>query len=212
MKEIIIGGIYITDWISAASKLIMPDLGEKYVRVIAYDNNIVFHEGFDSEGGTMCNNLTKKCFYSRIMTEIFLRTTNYIKVEAFSEYELRILRPDLPIVVKDDQLVWSQQQFPTLEDYNLFTELQGCYFDNSMIVDSNEIFLYPIGKRGGIGKGHRVKSLDGQGFSKLELFWRANNLQAEYLAGTTNRGVGVVRAGFEKQIPSYFIDLNEDKD
>lgn len=211
MKKIIVGGIYKTDWIGPDSKLIMPDLGDKFIRVMAFDDKVVFYESYDEDGGVITNNLKSKCFYYRITTSAFLKTTIFVRIEPFTEYELGVLRLDLPFRIKNTDISWIKESFATVDEYVFEIAARGYNLENENVIGCNKIILYPMGIRGGTGKGLIFNTVNENGFDIRELFWLANNLQSKYLANDSSLGVGLFRAGIEKQIPSYFINFSEGK-
>lgn len=193
--ELIIGGVYQTG------------LTSKPVRIIAFNRFQVFYEvWWEHANDWGCkSNLKGRVNYYCTYTKNFLGS-NYLRIEPFTEEELKIHRPDLPFYLcRIERLNWNTENFANVKDFEGYILSKGIETSKLENLDIPEIILMPYGKDGFAKKGAMVSAANSKSFIGAELLWQAQNMQAPHLKTKTGNGMGIYRMGFEKGIPSYYI-------
>lgn len=193
-NNLIIGGVYSTDW------------DERPHRVLAYDSYELFYDGWwehKNDWGLKCNN--GKFIFLRCSTSRFAETAKLIRVDPLSSEELIKYKLNMPFrVCRHKEFSWSESSFKYLQDYVKYCEQQKVEFSNEPIIKTDKIILQPFGPTGGLKKSIVVEADNGNYFLEAELLWKAHNIQAEYKT-FINYGIGLYRSGISKKLASYYI-------
>lgn len=192
--KIKLGEIYRTNWDGTIA------------RIIGFDDYEVFYDGYGGhdDSWTFASNLKKKGSFYRTAMDVFLDQSKRIDFKELTKTEFDIFRPDLTIRtcrIKDlswaDELLASERKLAEYMSKNYSTH-------DFPIIQTEKIWLYPCGPKGGFKKGEIIKAKDNGGFSTIELLVNASRIQREVNNNQTN-GIGIYRIGIQRQIPSYYI-------
>jgi hypothetical protein len=122
----------------------------------------------------------------------------------FTDQELQILRPDLPIsIARIKELSWTQSILHNEEEVSSFLrKSNGAILQEKM--DSSRIMLMPFSSKGGPKPAKLITAKNGKYFTAVELLVKANAIRA-MVNDTTSIGVGIFRAGIKSKLPLYYI-------
>lgn len=185
--EIEIGGVYSSAFSDAP------------IRVIGLDDKELFYDTFMRHANAwgLTGNLSRRWSFSRTPLAPFAAsavTTDHLPL---SEEERAVLRPDLPLRLgRNASASWHALR-PGAIGEMLGNAAQS-------ILPARKLLLQPYGKKGGRLKCVPIQSESESGFTLLEVFRLATEIQNT--AHThPSRGIGIYRLGFEKRTPSYYI-------
>ena len=196
--RLILGGVYQTI------------LYEGPCRVIGFDDEEVFYEPYYSFSNKWAFSGRSRgyCSYYRTWPHIFLKNAEFLRIEALTNEDLQLFRPDLPHrLCRHKELNWTTDQFPDLKEYKEYLKENQIYITDDIVLPVPSITLRPFGRKGTIPalKSSVVSSIDAAGFSGSELLWLAHNLQVPVLKESLIKGLGIFRSGHEKKLPAYYI-------
>ncbi len=196
MQEIKLGVILEAQW------------DKSICRVIGFDEYEVFYDAFweHDSSWTFSGNFKKKCFFYRTSKEAFKTKTKYIDYLPLTEIEINVFRPDLPMrICRSKELSWNN--FNSSSDKEIVKKIQELHNEEFLknIINTNELILIPSGNKGGLKKGIYIKAENQKYFDSIELILKAKKIQEEVNTEISD-GIGIYRLGFEKGIPSYYID------
>ena len=201
MKELEIGGIYLTEW------------DERSYRIIGLDEIEVFYDCLWSHDNSWAfsGNFRKKCYFYRTASPLFAKKSNRQDIQTMTNEEQRFFRPDLLMRIgRIKDLNWNgfaQKNFQDFRDYihlNVSSEILN------QKLDIEEIIVLPSGPKGGFKKGEKLTANNNEFFTVSELLWKSKAIQ-EAVNSERSNGVGLYRIGFEKGLPSYYIGEYIDK-
>ena len=174
-----------------------------YIRVLAFDSVRVFFEKLDSfteQWGVSSNLRLKYIFYGMASRKISSPSVKYVRFEKYSDLQLNIIRPDLPIgFARDPSLSWSE----LIESDDMETLLNSSSINTEEIFHCDEFYLHPEGPKGGFRKGERIV-VDAGGITYLELIRKAANIQRQVFP-YESKGIGIYRMGLQSKKPTFYI-------
>jgi hypothetical protein len=193
-NKLIVGGVYKLKWM------------DNPCRLISFNSFQVFYDEWrphvNSWGFT---SLKSKYYYSRTPAEFFMEGCKLLRTEPLTENEVKVHRPDLDMwIARSKNLWWPKHPYSSLIQCQEFLKKNSIAFSGESALDIPEIFLYPFGPKGGHKKGVRIGADNGRYFSGMELFFKAQKIQSEYIKSETP-GIGIFRTGIEKGLPSFYI-------
>jgi hypothetical protein len=191
---LILGGVYKLKW------------ANRPCRLVSFNSYQVFYDEWwphiNSWGIT---SLKIKHYYTRTPLELFTRGCELLRVEPLTDEEFKVHRPDLEMwVARSENSYWPKHHYSSLIECEEFLKKNYITFSNKNILDLPEIFLYPYGPNGGHKKGVKIAADNGNYFSEIELFFKAQKIQSKYIK-FEKPGIGIFRTGIEKGLPSFYI-------
>jgi hypothetical protein len=195
-SDLHIGAVFQTEWDSGP------------LRVIAFDEEVVMYDcWWPHIPGWGIDSLNRTISYYRLPTSLLLSKGKYLRTEAYTEAELSIHRPDLPLAfARFAGLEWPAECPATPEEFP--NSSLACPDDQSIqtCLDAAKIYLEPFGPKGSCKPGVMIEAENRARFTVNEILWHAARLQSPFLREVKmTSGIGIYRSGIRRKLPSYYI-------
>ncbi|MFT4600042.1 MAG: hypothetical protein ACI857_000210 [Arenicella sp.] len=191
------------------------------IRIIMFDDKEVFYQTVNEEDAFIYAE-HKTVSYYRVSQDHFVDNADYIKSLDFTENELEIHRPDLPLRLNCfSGFFWPDNAFKKDIDFNTFLKSVGITQEKLTGLDSSKIVLFPTSQKQSNKKSILLENKNGR-FSGRELLIQCFKIQSEYvqlekpyfssfkLAPDRKEekrlsGIGIYRIGIKGNVPSYYL-------
>lgn len=193
-----LGGIYENYLTTSGGKILTFK-----ARVLVFDRFEVFFDEFINDRWERFVR-TKRYNFSRDSTQSFIRTATFIDLLPLTENEEKIICPDLPMRIgRLEKLSWNNSVFISYD--NLIHYL----YENSPsmlteVINLKEVFVFPIGAKGGYGKEVLITAQNSKSFTVPELLFKAGQVQRNFYL-RESCGIGIFRNGIRGGKPSFYI-------
>ena len=192
------------------------------IRVISADAIEVFYEPWTSMGWYYAN--TKSAIFGRFPADYFRENFVILLDDSLHSNEnINRFYPHLPLrILRYPNLFWSEVSFNSIEDFRDFCTRQNIQIDDSIVLNTQEVYINPISPLGRTNNGPLIQSIRNDGFTGEELLFHAFTIQAQYVKpeqttiqyekyGPIHSGVGLYRSGIRSNKPTYYIAAYHDK-
>lgn len=187
------------------------DFSEHPIRVIAFDESTAMYDVWwphAESWGLM--NWRRATTYYRVPVELLATRAHFVRVEAYTESEFKLHRPDLPFALgRFEQINWTASppaDIAVLQSHLRSAATFGGASDRPACLGAAAIYLEPFGPKGGPRPGSLIEARNGRAFSEEEVLWHAWRLQAPLLrGGSITSGIGIHRSGIKGRLPSFYI-------
>tara|TARA_R110000744_G_scaffold303221_1_gene412002 strand:+ start:83 stop:754 length:672 start_codon:yes stop_codon:yes gene_type:complete len=191
------------------------------VRIFMFDDKEVFYQTVD-ENYVLIYSKYKTISYYRTSIDYFKKNSSFIKSIDFSEKELEIHRPDLPLKLNCfSGLFWTNKSFEKNTDFLNFLESAGIDESKLSGLESSKIVIYPTSQQQSPKKSILLENKNGS-FSGRELLIQCFEIQSDYVKvekpyfsrfrlipnGREEKrlsGIGMYRNGIKGNVPSYYL-------
>lgn len=172
------------------------------LRVLVVDSTYFLFEANDVTGWNKSNKLNSHLsFYGSGVKAFFAHHPTYLGNEPFTQHEIDIIRPDLPLSIgRTKKCDWKD--VPLLKQ-NEFEDIFGP--DLNEAFNCPKLFLYPKGPKGGRLKEVAITADNNHSFNLKELITKAACVQMEHYQ-SISRGLGLFRIGIRSKCPTFCID------
>ena len=189
---------------------------ENRIRILMFDDKEVFYGTVDEEN-TFVYAKYKTVSYYRTSKDYFDKNSSFIEPAEFTEKELEIHRPDLPLRLNCFAgFFWSTKSLEKETDFDNFLKSVGIRKDILEGLDSSKVVVIPNSQQQSNKKPVLLESLNNS-FSGQELMKECFRIQSEYVksdkpyfsrfkkAKQGLSGIGMYRLGIKRNVPSYYL-------
>ncbi|QCX37349.1 hypothetical protein FF125_02445 [Aureibaculum algae] len=197
------------------------DFTNNRIRIIMFDDKEVFYQTIN-EDNTFVYAKYKTISYYRTPKDYFRKTSKLIKSLAFTEKELEIHRPDLPLRLNCfSGLFWTNKPFEKETEFNEFLESADISQEELKGLKSSKVVIFPKSQQQSNKKSILLENKNGY-LSGKELMIQCFGIQSEYVKsekpyfsrfrlipdGREEKrlsGIGIYRLGIKGNVPSYYL-------
>jgi hypothetical protein len=179
-------------------------------RVLLLDDVQIMYEPWsDPLNSWYYENTNQKIVYGRIPRLFAEQSMKVLGDEPYTKAETEIHRIDLPLrLCNSNKLEWKDD-WGSFESFQKRVKTEEFKIQDEVELNAPEIMLVPKGKRFTMKPGVKVVADNGKFFTPAELLYKAWKLQHPHTM-EPGAGVGIVRSGLQKMLPSfsmgYFFD------
>ncbi len=194
---------------------------EKKQRIIMFDDNEVFYDEIASDNSLKYTK-GKTAFYCRVSRSFFDKNSILINTSEFSEKELLIHQPHLPLRLNCfKNIFWTNESFKMVSEFRDYLISQDIDLKEVQNLDCNKVVILPLSQQLSVKKPILLES-NNKIFEGLELLYHCFNIQSPYIKidkpyfsrfrpalqeNDSNKlhGIGMYRGGIKNNIPSYYL-------
>ena len=191
------------------------------IRIMMFDNKEVFYQTV-KEDDTLVYAKNRTLSYYRIPKEYFENNSEFIKNLAFTEKEIEIHKPNLPLRLNCfSGLFWTNIAFRTETDFNEFIESADINPKELKGIENSKVVIFPTSQQQSHKKSILLENKNGS-ISGNELMIQCFGIQSEYVKsekpyfsrfrlipnGREEKrlsGIGIYRLGIKGNLPSYYL-------
>lgn len=190
-------------------------------KIIMFDEFEVFYDEL-TEDGKLKYTKGKTIIYTRTTRDYFENNSKFIQTSKFTQEEIKIHRPDLPLRLNCfEGIFWSTQAFANIDNFKLY--LQDSGIDEKKLKDLNtrKVVIFPSSQQESLKKPVLLENTTGI-FSGIDLLFRCFQIQREYTkiekpyfsrfrlirVGREEKrlsGIGIYRLGIKGNVASYYL-------
>ncbi len=186
-----------------------------------FDNKEVFYQTV-KEDDTLVYAKNRTLSYYRTPKEYFENNSEFIKHLAFTEKEIEIHKPNLPLRLNCfSGLFWTNNAFQTKTDFNEFLESADINPKELKGIENSKVVIFPTSQQQSNKKSILLENKNGS-ISGNELMIQCFGIQSEYVKsekpyfsrfrlipnGREEKrlsGIGIYRLGIKGNLPSYYL-------
>lgn len=189
---------------------------ENRIRILMFDDKEVFYAIVD-ENDIFVYFKYKTIIYYRTTREYFNVNSSFIKSLKFTEKELQIHRPDLPLRLNCfSRVFWTNKSLEKENDFFDFLKTAGINIKKLEGLENSKVVIVPNSQLISNKKSILIENNNGS-FSGQELMKECLRIQSEYVKSdkpyftrfkkNTNglSGIGMYRLGIKGNVPSYYL-------
>lgn len=175
-------------------------------RVIGFDEIELFYDcWWELSNDWGLNSTNGKYFFYRTSLKTFKEVSKLLKLAPLNDNEISKYKLHLPYrICRHQGINWTTQVYKSIDDFKESIKHTDFLSNNTGILKTSQIKLYPYGPKGGHKKSIIVYPDNGDFFTEIELLWKAHNIHSAYIKEIKS-GVGIFRLGIENGMASYYI-------
>jgi len=191
------------------------------IRIMMFDSKEVFYQ-IVNEDDTLVYAKNKTISYYRTSKDYFENKSEFIRHFLFTEKELEIHRPDLPLRLNCfSGLFWTSKPFEEEIEFKEFLKSVKINQEQFEGLDCSKVVIFPTSQQQSNKKSFLLEKKDGY-ISGKELIIQCFRVQSEYVKsekpyfsrfrlipnGREEKrlsGIGMYRLGIKGNIPTYYL-------